>query len=158
MRVPGVGVRVPGVGVRTAMPAHFTAKRAGQCSALTPPIATHGIRTCIQLCVVSYLEVRTLRVAHPARTRASPESQGQNQVMSRAVWGRVFLNENPLVRIHYVIIVMIRQTGLEPWDLNSLFQVTLYLRSKSAPASSSAFCVPISSKERTTSNDWHYST
>ena len=37
---------------------------------------------------------------------------------------REFFIDNLLVRIH-CIIVMIRWTGLAPWELNSLFQVAL---------------------------------
>ena len=37
-----------------------------------------------------------------------------------------FITENLQVRISF-IIVMIRWTGLAPWDFNSLFQVALYL-------------------------------
>ena len=39
---------------------------------------------------------------------------------------REFFIDNLLARIHF-IIVMIRWTGLAPWDLNSLFQVALHL-------------------------------
>jgi len=41
---------------------------------------------------------------------------------------RDFFIDNLLVRIHF-IIVMIRWTGLAPWDLKSLFQVALHLPS-----------------------------